>query len=413
MITVLLGINVFILIHRNEGYKYFPYKTYSELYVTDSTQYLKDVFFDSDSLELTFSLRPNSDKYALIIDDSFSGKSIKPTGNFLKIPLVSNIHIYKLIPTVNKDPVITVQIDHDRGSSPYTNEFIYCNLPGPQIRVSSYQTWTQGRASFSNEEIKNANKFLEQNTAAFALSTDSARLMEVCKVIAQLRPNINGIKASVASTLPAFKQVQLAKQHKVNLDCGNYSAMLYLFCSILNMPNRIVTFAGPAGNWQYGAHYYNEIYLREKQQWVLCDGLNNNYMPHDGIRFYNAADVYKMAHLNSFKNKYIYTFRQDNLEELPYDSVNYWHWYYNRSNANLRYWHPGSDMHDSKWNYLIDFYSFHRDFDFYSDENANDWFKIIIKTAAFYLLFIVLAAYVFREIKIPTTRGSKYQSSDL
>lgn len=400
LITILLSVNAFILIHRNGGYKYFPYKTYSQLYVTDSTLYLKDVFFDADTLQLFFSLNLPSSSYKLIIDDSITGKSIVSANNFLHIPLMDNIHEYKLIPANDKQPAITVQADDDKASSAEgINELIFCNLPGPQIKVSPYRIWTKGIESFTGEEVKDGKKFLRENTQAFSATTDSARLMEVCKLIAALRPNTNGMKASEASTLSPFAQLQLATQNKVNLNCGNYSAMLYFFCSVLNLPNRLVTFSGPAGNWQYGVHYYNEIYLREKQQWVLCDGLSNICMPRDSIRFYNAADVYKMAHLNSFKNKYVFTLKKDSIESVPYDSVNYWHWYYNRNNANLRYWYPGTDMHDSRWGYLIDFYSFSRNFDFYSDVNSNDWMKIIIKITAFYLLLISMVFYVSWEIR--------------
>lgn len=396
--TVLLCINAFILIYRNDGYKYFPYKTYSQLYVTDSTLYLKDVNFNADTLELFLSLQLPSSKYKLIVDDSITKGFIVPTNNSLHFPLMDDIHEYKLTPADNKQPEIIVQADHDKAKN--INEFIYCNLPGPQIKVSSYKIWTKGIESFSDEEVNNANEFLLKNTHAFTANTDSGRLMEVCKVISALRPNINGINAADASDLSPYKQVLLARQKKVNLDCGNYSAMLYFFCSVLNLPNRVITFSGPAGNWQYGVHYYNEIYLREKQQWVLCDGLSNNYMPHDSLRFYNAADVYKLAHLNSLKNKYVYTFGDDSLKRAAYDSMNYWHWYYNRNNANIRFVHPGNDSDDSRWTYLKDFYSFNRNFDLYSDVNANDWLKIIVKMIAFYSLLIIVTLYVYWEIKI-------------
>lgn len=405
LLTVLFWINIFILIHRNEGYKYFPYKTYSQLYVTDSTLYLQNIFFDADSLQLSFSCKLPSSSYQLTIDDDITDKSISPINNSLHIPLTDNIHQYKLIPADSGQQAITVQADHDKAAN--INEFIFCNLPGPEIKVSSYKTWTKGIISFTGEEIKNANEFLRENTHAFYATSDSARLIEVCRVISALRPNIHGMKAAEASALSPFKQIRLAQQHKVNLDCGNYSAMLYFFCSVLNLPNRLVTFSGPGGNWQYGVHYYNEIYLREKQQWVLCDGLSNIYMPHDSIRFYNAADVYKIAHLNSFNNKYVYVFKKDSMESVPYDSVSYWHWYYNRNNANLRYWHPGTDVPDVKWNYLMEFYSFKRNFDFYSDVNANDWLKIMIKMTAFYSLLIIAVLYVYFEIKILLRKSGK------
>ena len=393
----MLCINVFILTNRNNGYKYFPYKTYSQLYVTDSTLYLQDVHFDADTLQLFFSLPLASSVYKVVIDDSISNASVTSIDNSINITLRNNIHQYKLLPSNSSRSAIVVQADHDKGTG--INELIYCSLPGPQIKVSSYNTWTKGIASFSKQEVKNGEEFLKKNTFAFSANTDSARLMEVCRLISSLRPNLHGMKADKASAQSPYQQVQLARQNKVNLNCGNYSAIFYFICSVLHLPNRLITFCGPSGNWQYGVHYYNEIYLREKQEWVLCDGLNNNYMPHDSLRFYNAADINKLAHTNSFKNKYVYTFQEGILKEVPYDSVNYWHWYYNRNNADLRYWHPGDDLHDTKWTYLKDFYSFNRNFDFYSDIHANDWLKIIIKITAFYLMLIIIALYIVSEIK--------------
>lgn len=115
--------------HRNDGYKYFPYKTYSQLYVTDSTLYLKNVNFNADTLELFFSLQLHPAKYKLIVDDSITNGFIVSANNSLHIPLMDNIHVYTLTPANNKQPEIIVQADHDKAKN--INEFIYCNFPGP------------------------------------------------------------------------------------------------------------------------------------------------------------------------------------------------------------------------------------------------------------------------------------------
>jgi hypothetical protein len=400
LVTALLLINVFILINRNKGFKYFPFKSYSQLYVTDSTLYLHDVHFNNDTVDLLFSLKLPSTNYTLIIDDTINNGLIRPDNYLLHIPLLNNIHAYRLLPADKTQLEIAIQIDHSKNTdSNYTNEFMYCNLAGPQIEVSDYSIWTKGISSLRPDEVENGRQLLAKNTSALSATTDSARLIEVCKLISTLRPNAQGIKASAVSMDPAYDQLKSAMQNKINLDCGNYSVMLHYLCNVLSLPNRIITFSGPAGNWQYGVHYYNEVYLREKQQWVLCDGVSNAYMPHDSVRFYNAADVHKMAHVNGLKNKFVFTFKENNLQKVSYDSFSYWHWYYNRNNANLCYLHPGAGVQDGKWNYLKDFYSFNRNFDFYSDINQNDWIKIIIKMMAFYPVLGVVLAYFGWKIK--------------
>lgn len=390
---------MFIFFKRNDGYKYLPFKSYNELYVTDSSLFLKDIQFNNDTLNLYFSPGLKATYYNLSIDNSARQKRVTHMGNSLHIPIIKNAHVYKLIPSTDGLGV-TIQVDHSGNNTlGYTNEFLYCNLPGPLIKLSSYNLWTKGIASYTADEVSKGIFFLLNNTKAISAITDSARLMEVCGLISLLRPNLNGIKASEISLQSPYKQLQMAMQHKINLDCGNYSVMVQYLCSLLKLPNRVVTFSGPAGNWQYGVHYYNEVYLREKQQWVLCDGLSNAYMPYDSVRFYNAADLNKMAHVNSFSNKYAYTFKGKNLIKTSYDRLCYWHRYYNRNNANLCYLHPGSSVQDGKWNYLKDFYSFNRNYYFYSDENENDWLRIMVKMIAFYSFVIGTIAYVLWEIK--------------
>src|SRR3954452_15270874 len=84
-LAILFFTNAFILIHRNDGYKYFPYKTYSQLYVTDSTLYLQDLTFDADTVTLQFSYKLLSHTYKLIVDDSITNKTVSPVNNSLRI----------------------------------------------------------------------------------------------------------------------------------------------------------------------------------------------------------------------------------------------------------------------------------------------------------------------------------------
>lgn len=124
VIICLICINAYILVHRNEGYKYFPYKTYSQLYVTDSTLYLSDVFFAADTLQLFFSLTLPSPEYKLSVDNKVTDKTFVPVNNSLHIPLEVNYHLYKLIAADKKKPEIEIQVDYNKPAE--INELLYC-----------------------------------------------------------------------------------------------------------------------------------------------------------------------------------------------------------------------------------------------------------------------------------------------
>lgn len=398
LIAVFTCINAYILFQRNNGYKYFPFKTYSELYVLDSILYLKDIHFNGDSLQLFFSKPLPGKNYSLNIDNVFLANILTSNANEIIVPLQKDFHIYKLSPgSLGID--ITLKVDHNTTSKPTVNELLFCSLPGPQTKVSPYETWSNTRAVFSTAEYSSAAELLKKYTNAYNVNTDSARVLAIEKFVASLQSNPNGIDAYELGKQIPLQQIDSAMQQKAQLLCGNYATIVYFLCCTMNMTNRVVTYRGPAGNWQYGMHYFNEIYLREKQQWVLVDAMNNIYMPHDSLRYYNAVDVKKMTQVNGFAGKKAFSFLGDSIREVAYDSINEKHIYYNQSGANLCFLHPGADLNVSAWKNFIEFYSFSRDYDFYSDANSNDWFKIIVKEIAFVVLAILLIAYFVFEIK--------------
>jgi hypothetical protein len=393
MITVFLAINIYILVYRNTGYKYFPFKTYSELYVTDSTLYLRDIYFNDDSVRLSFSLPLPASKYYLSVDDGLQKDTIIAKGNLLVLPVYTNLHAYALSPIDGKHTFVILKIDHDTKQHPYINELLYSSLPGPQIKVSSLHLWMNGANGFSKEEMVNGAQMLKEKTTVFKQHTDSATVMEIAKFCSSLCNNPKGIHGDLSAGLRPYEQILQAQKCNIFMDCGNYSGIFQYLATVAGLANRIVIYQGGADNWQYGMHYFNEVYLRERQQWVLADALNNIYMPYDTVRFYNAVDVKKMAEINNFSQKYVYTFKNDTAKVVPYDSILYLQ-YYNQSNANLCFWYPGKDHSLNTWRNFFDFYSFSRNVDFYSDVNRNDWMKIIVKET-FFIGWIILLLFYF------------------
>ena len=396
-LLVLVAINVYILYNRNNGYKYFPFKAYTQLYVTDSTLYLCDLKFSVNSLQLIFSLPLSPKGYTL---NTAVSPLIFPKGNTITMPIKEGKQEYVLTPIDTLATGIKINADHfpsaGTPANGYINELTYCNLPGPQIQVSALSTWKKGAEALSAEDLANGIQLLRTKTNAFSAKTDSERVMEIAKFVAALPSDSPG-----TTPLPQapYQQIVLAQANKAKLVCGNYSDIIHYLCDVLRMPNRIVTYQGPAGNWQYGAHYLNEIYLRDKQQWVVADGMSNIYVPHDSLRYYNLADIKKMQAVNGFGNKYAYSLIKNSMQLLSYGGINEWQVYYSASNANLCFMHPGTNLYGNAWQNLKEFYSFSSNVEFYSDVNTNNWLKIFIKMVAFVALIATLAVYIFEEIR--------------
>lgn len=399
-----MAANIFILLHRNEGYKYFPFKSVTELYVTDSTLYLKDVKFGGDSVELIFSKSLKGKYFDDKIDGSYNHKdfALLTKTNNLKFRLSDSTHSYTFQDLDSIYPItsIEVKIDHSTYNNEYVNEFLYCNLPGPKIKVGALNIW-QTAKGFSPLERQIASQLLKDKTSFNKDSSDFYKTLAIAKFASTLCKNPKGIHAYALSELRPYAQIQEALKCNANMACGNYAAIVGYLFSVAQIPNRLVTFAGPAGNWQYGVHYYNEVYLREKQQWVLVDAANNIAMPFDSVthQFLNAVTVKKLVQLNSTNGKLTYTFTKDSVQIVAYNSINSQHIYYNQSNANLSFLHGNADVTYSRFRNFIEFYTFNRDSDFYSDINRNDWCKIVLKELMIVLFLLVSLTYILIELK--------------
>lgn len=357
--------------------------------------------FDGDSVVLSFSAPLCKEGYSVSISDmpTFYAALKFPQENNFSLPLAKGYHEYVINPANKNYLPIIVKIDHSAYNGQSQNEFLYCNFPGPNITVSPMAIWNNAKG-FSTDEIAKGEQILKDSTNIFSTTNHFDKAIELCKFTTKVVSNPKGIHAYKMSEFRPYEQLQQGLQSKADLACGNYAAIVHYLAVVAGLPNRVVTFVGPAGNWAYGVHYYNEIYLREKQQWVLIDAANKVFMPHDSLgKYYNAADLKKIVQLNGFDNKQTYGFKNDSVINIAYNTINAPHIYYNQSNADLCYLYADADVTISPVRNLIQFYTFSRNAGYYSDANRNNWCKIVIKEVALLSLFVLFAIYLFAEFR--------------
>ncbi|MFZ1798453.1 MAG: hypothetical protein WAU24_01215 [Chitinophagaceae bacterium] len=387
---VLIFLNGYVLLHRNDGYKYYPLKTYSQVYQPDSSFFIENIFFKNDSVLFSFSQKPVTDQYFL------NNKKVLVAGHSISFPLQKNFHTYTLVSVAGRSQNIIFHIDHSENPQGiFTNEFLYSNIPGPGISTTPLHIWEEGIHQYSNNEVAGGRELLRKRTKISGALTDSARFMEIASFIAGIHSDASGIPIQAMNNLTPYQQILKSLESKTQLDCGNFSQMLAFLCDIENLPNRRITYRGPDGNWRFGVHYMNEIYLREKQTWILADALNNIYWPHDSLHVYNAADIKKIVEVNGMAGKKVFTFQGDSLLVKNYSDLSYWHEYYNTSNASIAYLFGGKELKKNTWNDLLQFYTFIHHEVWYNDNKQNNWPLIMLKLISFYALLILVIMGIF------------------
>lgn len=388
--TLLILLNGYILLHRNEGFKYYPLKTYSEIYQADSSFFIKNIFFTNDSVKFTFSMKPAADQYLL------ENKKVQVIDHSVTFPLQESFHAYTLVPANGGSKNIIFHIDHSEDKQHiFINEFLFSNIPGPGISTTPLHIWEEGVRQYSKEEVAEGRELLEEKTKISQALTDSARFMEIASFIAGIHSDSSGTGIQTMNTFSPYNQIVKSLKSKTDLDCGNFSQMLAFLCDIENLPNRRITYRGPDGNWRFGVHYMNEIYLREKQTWILADALNNIYWPHDSFNVYNAVDIKKIFEINGLAGKKVFTFQHDSLLIKDYSELSYWHEYYNSSNASIAFLFRGKEIKKSTLNDLVQFYTFIHHEVWYNDNKQNNWALIILKLISFYALIFLVIKWIF------------------
>jgi hypothetical protein len=408
LLFVLFLINAGILVERNNGFKYFPYKTYSQLYTTDSSLCFKDISINQNVLQLQFSQPLTEHTWKLYTDPTFTS-DITATTDRLSLPLKDGLHTYKLIPVVNpNDLAVSVTIDHTpHQNGPYDNEFISSNIPGPEIEPIALKTWRFNKGSFSKSEIEQGTRLLTDSIHLKDNDDDFAKTIKIGLYLRHLPLNPQGMDPAEAAGKSAWEQIKLGQQCKANFNCGNYAAMFSFLGGLAGLVTRGITYSGPDGNWHYASHFLNEVYLHKQQQWALVDNSNNIFLPHDSTRFYNAVDVKKMADVNGFSNKLCYDLNNDSVRIISYSQVSNLHYYYNQSPADIRFAHSTS----YKFSFLNNLWQFYipvRDHDLYSDRKSNNTFKLIVKTIFILALLVSLVLYVAWEFN---KKKNKYKMS--
>ncbi|TDH26166.1 hypothetical protein EXU57_11790 [Segetibacter sp. 3557_3] len=395
LLLALLISNLYILVNRNNGYRYYPYKTYAQLYVSDSTLQIAALNFSNQTLDIVLSHFPGAAQWSLFIDNTFT-KTINTSNKVITIPILVRAHRYELRPVdSNAANRIKLVVDHSPTAKGFDNEFIYANIPGPGTETLPLSRWQTPISSFTAAELRSATELINGPIGILATDNDLTKTLKIGRHLRKLRVSNNGVDVTSLNLSP-LKQLELSVKQDVNINCGNYTAMFHFLGTIAGLTTRAVTFAGPQGNWHYGNHYYNEVYLHKQQQWSLIDNLNNVFLPHDTTRFYNAVDVKKMASVNGFENKFCYDLNSDTPRLVPYKANGYFHEYYNLSDADISFPTKGVQP-KSGLTLLFEFYFPSADFAYYSDKKANNLFKLAAKYIFLLGLIIAVFLYLNRE----------------
>ncbi len=182
------------------------------------------------------------------------------------------------------------------------------------------------------------------------------------------------------------------------------------FLHVQNIPSRLVTLEGKINEVYRAGHVFNEIYLKDQQQWVFSDLTSGAILVRNQKGTYlNTLDFYQ-AYKDDFKYEFtgMDTAAGNKHLESFYD-------YYFQSNNNIVFYFKdqfSTDTYDFKTK--LKRYLFPRPtFAVYGGNSAGDNFKFHIKQFAFLLLILFIVYWIISTILTAIGRRRQVPTKDV
>lgn len=406
----LLVVNAWIIQHRSEGYTYQHFATYDELYVASEMLFVKKIELANDTGTIFLSQQlPGS--WQLSIDDTMAG-SVSSKQAQLTFTMPAGVHRYRFVnmaaAKIREFECIIDNACADVAAKNCLNELRYLSLPMPYGSVYPLSFWSNSHA-FSAHDVASGRQLLSmQDTAGKSMQPipAMARLtgaMRVSNLASEWQP-------SMGNTISPDSMVKYVISQQTGLNCGNFSFIVHYLATSAGLANRSVQFADDGTNWSYGVHYFNEIFIPEKNSWAMVDALHNVWLPQDSSgRLLNTADILRLLQSGSTLQEYIaYRFHNDSLVAMPLSFWNpTWQLYFANPNSTLSYWPANSQFKNDVWSRLNRLYGFDKSKFLWSDRYRNHPQKIafkIVMLLGLLLSCMYLVAFYWPKRRMHTPR---------
>jgi hypothetical protein len=293
----LLATNIWIAMHKQEGFGYKRFATYDELYVPLEKQFIREVQFIGDTVVISFAhVLTAGSKWPYVVDDSTNYEAIVK-GNQALARLERGIHRYTFQSIGTNQPSIDLWIDYECTSPTQTannclNELLYSNIPILNIEPKSFQIWWS-KQSFSAKQLAGGMTMLSTVRRA----DESRKALAVAAILDKMNHQDNGEPwaDSLVYQLSPDSLIRRVIYDGNHVDCGEFTWFGHYLFNALEIPNRSVSLNANRINYRTGVHYLLEVYLPQRQEWGVIDGLLKLYLPQDSSgRMLNAADIHKL-----------------------------------------------------------------------------------------------------------------------
>ena len=222
---LLVGINCWIYLHRDNGYAYTSYLNQNQLYIIHENPHITGFNLrGNDSLEIIIAPEKSQNNWISVTESSNGNKQ----NSHPIIKLQNGKHRYLLYNGVDS---IILGFDYvnsetykksgrTRGS---VIELCDASVPTSNAHYKSINEWQQSYPYTTDVEITEAKKLLKDSLHIKPTDSSIEIIEKISAYILKYTNSVKGIPSDSMDLISPTKQFELAKSQKAQVWCGNFA----------------------------------------------------------------------------------------------------------------------------------------------------------------------------------------------
>jgi hypothetical protein len=318
---ILLIINIWIYVNRNEGYAYQEISTYNQLYQYEEMTRISDFYLKGkDSLKLEIHSKELKTKKSN--DNCYYDRTIKIDEGKKKYIIQSSDG------EKNDSIVIGINLTSEQtyaqsGRKRDSNiALFYSNTAIGKYELYPLHHWKQYSQYTTSEEIIIVNQILLDSIKIHENDNSIIRIEKIASYVLKELDSYRGIPIDSMDIISPLEQFEFVKSKKSKVWCGNFSQIFSFLANNAGVLTRAVDVGGNIEGVvkPEPMHSFSEVFIKELNKWVFIDLTSKTlFVKSSSGELLNTIEFY---HSHMLKNNLtIITFEQDSIIQIDYESI--------------------------------------------------------------------------------------------
>jgi len=331
---VLLSVNLFIFLNRDNGYAYSAQASYNLLYHHAGENKVEKITQKGDTAFI----------HIIGAESAWREDQHGAYGQPAIIRLKEGKNLYQL--ESRKGQKISIGLNFTRSEKYIQNkrqrgdvlELYYSSAPVTTETLLPLSDWLYVDERATPKEKTQALTLISNGMHIGPAEKTEVKVLKTAAYILQFLDNKRGIPSQAMDSLSPLQRLNTALTGRSKVWCGDLASIFSYFMLLEGVPCRLIALEGNVGDALRAGHVFNEVYIKENQKWAMVDLTSKALLvKNENGSLLNCQQLFG-AHYLTPAHLQLTTFNGQLLENEPYENVKGFYDYYFQSNGHFVYY---------------------------------------------------------------------------